>query len=47
MIISDAMLASLISDPPKHNRIAEVEVPNERFIVEAFTNIVRTQSILN
>ena len=38
MFISDALSRSPVSDPPKDNAMAEVEVPNERFIVNSINS---------
>ena len=38
MFISDALSRSPVSDPPKNNGMAEVEVPNERFIVNSINS---------
>ena len=38
MFISDALSRSPVSDPPKDNAMAEVEVPNERFIVSSINS---------
>ena len=38
MFISDALSRSPVSDPPKDNGVAEVEVPNERFIVNSISS---------
>ena len=35
MFISDALPRSPVSDPPKDNGMDEVEMPNERFIVNS------------
>ena len=38
MFISDALPRSPVSNPPKDNGMAEVEVPNERFIVNSINS---------
>ena len=38
MFISDALSRSPVSDPPKDNGVAEVGVPNERFIVNSINS---------
>ena len=38
MFISDALSRSPASDPPKYNGMVEVEVPNERFIVNSINS---------
>ena len=38
MFISDALPRSSVSEPPKDNGMAEVEVPNERFIVSSINS---------
>ena len=38
MFVSDALSRSLVSDPPKDNGMNEVEMPNERFIVNSINS---------
>ena len=38
MFISDALSRSPVSDPPKDNGMDDVEMPNERFIVNSINS---------
>ena len=38
MFIFDALSRSPVSDPPKDNGMAELEMPNERFIVNSISS---------
>ena len=38
MFISDALSGKPVSNPPKDSEMAEVEVPNERFIVNSINS---------